>query len=883
MVAVSPTGSLLIAFTTKGWLNRSMLHDFEVMDDSALAAATQGRVDVCIIGAGAAGILLATQLASQGLRILLLEAGGLDLEARSQELYHTDIVGLPYRGATQGRFRTYGGSTTRWGGQILELEDFDFEKRPHVDGSGWPFPKSTLKPYYERALQFEGLRLTERDDAKVWAGLGLSMCDLGPEFKMQYSRWCPERDFAILQRRMLEESQRLQVLYHANVTGIAMSGDRTSIDAVTVRSYSGREIRVSAAKFVLCTGAIEAVRLLLQPLDSGLAPWQRNGLLGKHYQDHIALNGIPIRELATQPVSRYFGYADFAGFCYHNKIRLSLAEQTKAKSLNVAGTIGPFDRDNANRDAAKVLLRETLRKGRRLTAAEWRKTLRYLPGIGFESASQRLLGEEPAWAKTMLTVHCEQSPLSSSSITLSDQRDELGLLRAKLKWEISPLEIHSLRNYVKKASELFASRRFAKVIAPKGFFEDDALVFSMCRDSNHHMGGARMSFDTSQGIVNPELRVHGMENLYLCSSAVFPCSGFSNPTHTLLALAVRLADHLRDEIVASGISLPEPLVPTRAIPTVHLPHCQREVTQLGFGCSYLLGPGLDRAKSLRLLDAAYDAGIRYFDTARLYGQGKCEALLGEFLRRHPDALVGTKFGLEPPHQFLRVASAAGRRVPSFGSIAKLWRGSGKVQFNAVNAEASLDRSLRFLGREEVELFLLHEPERTELVDDELLSFLENARAAGKIGNFGIGGEYSRVKELYATRRAYTPVLQFEHSIVGPALDVPEAFRVHYRTFARPAAAFGARFAADKRLCWWWSEMVGADLQEPSVLARLLLRAALDEHPNALTLFSTSSEEHIYENVSAARDEKLRDPAHRLRKLIFEDDLGVGMELYGNGG
>jgi hypothetical protein len=184
-----------------------------------------------------------------------------------------------------------------------------------------------------------------------------------------------------------------------------------------------------------------------------------------------------------------------------------------------------------------------------------------------------------------------------------------------------------------------------------------------------------------------------------------------------------------------------------------------------------------------------------------------------------------------------------------------------------------------LGREEVELFLLHEPERKELVHDDLLRFLEDARAAGRIGNYGIGGEYSRVAELYATRRAYTPVLQFEHSVFGPALNVPEAFRVHYRTFSRPAAALGVRFATDKKLCWWWSEMVGADLQEPSTLARLLLRASLDQYPGALTLFSTTSEEHIYENASVACDERLRDPAHRLRKLILEDDLGVGRELY----
>jgi aryl-alcohol dehydrogenase-like predicted oxidoreductase/choline dehydrogenase-like flavoprotein len=860
-----------------------MLQDFEVVGSSALGLTEQSRANVCIVGAGAAGILLATQLASRGLKVLLLEGGGLDLEARSQELYRTALSGLPYAGATEGRFRTYGGSTTRWGGQILELEEFDFEPRKHVKGSGWPFPKKELLPFYKRALEFEGLRLTERDDAKVWAGLGLSICDLGPEFKMEYSRWCPERDFGILQRRMLRESTRLRVLLHANVTGFVLNDSSTAIEALKVRGYAGAESQVSADRYVICTGGIETVRLLLQPLAHGSAPWQANGLLGKHYQDHIALNRIDIRDISTQPAQRYFGYATLAGFRYHNKIRLSLPEQAKAKTLNVAGTIGPFRRENPERERALVMLRELVKQGKRPSAAQWKAAAPKLPGIALEAGLHRLLGDESAWSRTMLTVHCEQSPRSASSITLGEERDALGMLRANLKWKISEQEIHSLRTYVRRAADVFAARRFAKVEPPKGFYEDDALVISMCGDSNHHMGGARMAASGRVGIVDTNLKLHGINNGYLCTSAVFPTVGFSNPTHTLLALAVRLGDHLAESCREGGVSLARPLEIREPMRRVTLTPSQKTAQlgtpQLGFGCSYLLGPGIDRVKSLRLLEAAYDAGIRHFDTARLYGQGETEALLGEFLRRRPDATVTTKFGLEPPNLLQRAGTAAGRRVRQLEGVAQRLRGDGKARFDAARARASLERSLRALGREQVELFLLHEPERTDLVHDDLLAFLHEARAVGKIGNFGIGGEGSRVAELYATRRAYTPVMQFEHSIFGPAIAVPESIRVHYRTFARAASALSERFAADRGLGWWWSEMAGADLREPQVLAQLLLRASLDEHPEALTLFSTSSEEHIYQNATVAQDSSLIEPARRLRKLVSEGDLGVGAELY----
>jgi len=857
-----------------------MLQDFDVVDSPALGLPGQERPNVCVIGAGAAGILLATELAAQGLSVLLLEGGGLEQEARSQELYRTDLVGLPYPGALRGRFRTYGGSATKWGGQIMELEDFDFEPRKHIKGSGWPFAKTALAGFYERALRFEGLRLVERDDARVWAGLGLGICDLGPEFRMEYSRWCPERDFAALQGRKLRESRWLRVLYHASAVGFVLNDSRNAIKAVRVHGFSGREERISADRYVVCMGGIESTRLLLQPLQDGAAAWQRNGLLGKHYQDHIALNLIPIKEIATQPVQRYFGCATLAGFRYHNKIRLSLAEQNKAKTLNVAGTIGPFRRGNPARDEATVMLREVLRKGRRASAEEWEQAAWQFPGIARETLSQRLLGEAPAWRKTMLTVHCEQLPRSASSIALGEERDALGMLRAKVDWQISETEIHSLRTYVKRANEVFAARRFARVEPPKGFFEDDALVRSMCVDSNHHMGGTRMSAEASEGIVDANLKLHGIANGYVCSSSVFPSCGFSNPTHTLLALAMRLSDHLRNRAVGEGVWLPEPVKATAPMRTVTLPGIEKPVPQLGFGCSYLLGPGLDRAKSLRLLDAAYDAGIRHFDTARLYGQGECEALLGEFLRRRPEAIVTTKYGINPPGLVPRATEAAARRIPGMQGMARLVRGDGKAKFNAAGARKSLERSLRLLGRERVELFLLHEPERQDLVHDDLLAFLVEMRTAGKIGNFGIGGESARVAELYATRRAYTPVLQFEQSIFGPMLQTPEAFRVHYRTFHRAETALLARFEQDRGLGWWWSEMVGADLQEPPVLARLLLKGALEEYPGALTLFSTSSEEHIYDNVAASMDERLKEQSLRLLRLIREGDLGIGAELYG---
>ena len=129
--------------------------------------------DVCIVGAGAAGITLAVEFARKGKRVLLLEGGGALREDSSQSLYDSEIAGLAHRGIHTGRIRVKGGTTVRWGGQILELEAHDFTQHPGIPGSGWPFPKTELTPFYERALALEGLARVERSDAAVWRDLDL--------------------------------------------------------------------------------------------------------------------------------------------------------------------------------------------------------------------------------------------------------------------------------------------------------------------------------------------------------------------------------------------------------------------------------------------------------------------------------------------------------------------------------------------------------------------------------------------------------------------------------------------------------------------------------------------------------------------------------------
>jgi aryl-alcohol dehydrogenase-like predicted oxidoreductase/choline dehydrogenase-like flavoprotein len=856
-----------------------MIFDFDSSECPAPPHA-----DVCVLGAGAAGIALATELVAAGQTVVLLEGGGRELEDRSQKIYQSELIGRPHKGIHDGRFRTYGGTTTRWGGQILELQPIDFEQRSWIQGSGWPFAKTELTPFYERSLRYAGLRRVERNDQAVWRELGLDPLELGPELTKMYSRWLPERNVAVVHARTLAETRKLKVYLHASATGFRMNPASDAIEAVRVRGFSGRMAEVTADQFVICLGGIESTRLLLQPAAERRLPWSNHPLLGRHYQDHLGVNGITVKHVQTQPAYRYFGYVTSEGFRYHNKLWMIPAEQQRLGTLNVAGTLAPQLPEKPARDEAMNVIRDLVRKQRKPTLGQAVRTLAQTPGIAQEFLSLRYRGEAPLWKRVMLTIHSEQTPLGESSITLSEERDELGMMRSRLQWEISELELHTIRSYVRLATEVFARTGLAQVEAPRGFFEDDTLLRNMCGDSYHHMGGTRMSIQPEDGVVDPQLRLHGVRNGYVCSASVFPTSGFSNPTHTVMALAFRLADRLKamkPVVPAIRVEASVAHAALNGMRQIVLPGAGARTSQLGFGCAYLLGPGLNQATSRRLLDAAWDAGVRHFDTARLYGHGRTEALLGEFLKQHQDATVTTKFGVIPATPAERVYMTARRLVPPLRRIP--WKRKDKAVFRAADARTSLETSLRALRRERIEIFLLHEVEAAELVHDDLLSFLQEKQAAGVIGAFGAGGEYEKAGALYAERREYVPVLQFEHSVLGPWLDVPESYCAYYRTFAPAGRFLHELLEREPGILRAWSEAVDAELDEPEVLSRLLLRASLDEAPGALTLFSTNNEEHIFRNVAVAEDASLVAPAAKLVALLRENDHGLAEKLYGKSG
>jgi diketogulonate reductase-like aldo/keto reductase len=292
----------------------------------------------------------------------------------------------------------------------------------------------------------------------------------------------------------------------------------------------------------------------------------------------------------------------------------------------------------------------------------------------------------------------------------------------------------------------------------------------------------------------------------------------------------------------------------------------------------------NRRDSLKLLETAYEAGIRHFDVAPRYGYGEAESCLGEFLQNHRGQItIATKYGIAPPKKPTiiklgrKIAGPILKQLPSLKhrlaqAANAATRNPERPTFTAPEAKASLQRSLLALRTNHIDLWLLHEATAHDLHDDTLLHLLEAEAQKGTIGAFGIGSSADKIPAILATHPAYCRTLQYEWSVLdSPISDVPirlpAPFRIHHGTLTKNFHAIHQSIINNQPLCQRWSASINTDLSRPEALAHLMLKAALVMNPTSIILFSSKNPAHIHANVRTAADTSLELPARQLYKLV----------------
>ena len=502
--------------------------------------------DLCVIGSGAAGITIAREFLESGLKVAVLAGGAREQTQPDQDLYHSEIVGLPHAGTHEGRARTFGGTTTLWGGQALPLDTIDFEPRPWIAHSGWPFARAEIEPYYGRAQQVMHLPALDFD-TEVWKLFGITPPTYDLErLRPVFSQWSPRPNFASTYRVALEQSQSVTVYLNAHAVHVRSNPSASSVEHVEVRALSGRAGRVRARCYIICGGGIETARLLLAS-DSvephGLG--NGNDVVGRYFQDHPAVKFAEMHPRSRQNFQELYDHFYWHGIKLLPKIALAPAAQRQQEVLNAVAII-LFDMPlDSGITASKEVLR-ALRSGRAPSVAQFWNAAKNADEV-VRLALRYRLGKRsfsPKRGRIFLEAHCEQEPNPDSRISLCDELDALGMRRARVDWRVTDLHKKTVEALSETIAAEFERLQIGRV-EPLDVFAAGSDWRAKITDVNHHIGTTRMHDDPRQGVVDRHCRVHSMDNLYIGSSAVFPTGGYSNPTLTMMALCLRLSDHLK--------------------------------------------------------------------------------------------------------------------------------------------------------------------------------------------------------------------------------------------------------------------------------------------------------------------------------------------------
>jgi len=527
------------------------------------------EADIAIVGAGAAGICLALELIGTGLSVCLLESGGMEFSWPSQSLYTGANIGLPYYALDVCQLRYLGGSTNAWGGWCRPLDPIDFEPRPWVEHSGWPFAMSALAPFYGRAHELCQVRSDDYDPERAAAELAHQRAKPLPFdpawLETTIYRFSPPTRFGQVYREALRQAEDLRCYLNANVLAIKTDAAARRATRLSVGTLSGVRFEVAAMHYVLAAGGIENARLLLLSNDivpNGLG--NQHDLVGRYFMEHPHTKRaliVPSRRLASglygemfhgraimarmsfpDALQRregllnysanlhavYFGH-DSQGWLALRKLVLSLSRSRRSDPFI---RLPPFGRKGLSLQQ----IYDMVRQFDRMTIAAFLRLFqpdRFIRGFVLESKS-------------------EQAPNPDSRVSLDDARDAFGLRRVKLDWRMLPID----RRTAVRGEEIVEAelgRLGIGGLAPLPPAEIEGWPDNL-EGGWHQLGTTRMHADAEHGVVDANGRVHGMSNLFIAGGSVFPTGGAAPPTLTIVALALRLASHFKQDLFRGGSS-----------------------------------------------------------------------------------------------------------------------------------------------------------------------------------------------------------------------------------------------------------------------------------------------------------------------------------------
>ena len=547
-----------------------------LIDGRGIAPASRVSADVCVIGTGPAGAVVAAELARRGVDVVVVEGGGQRYTDRHVDTYRGDPAGDPHDPLESVRQKRLGGTSLVWGGRCAPLDPVDLRPREWLGSAGWPLSDDELAPYYRRAQRHLDAGDYEYDAARS----GLPAAPVPPSDVLDFERtwrWSLPTSFAGLMRT-LARAANVRLLVEATVVRLERDPVSGAVEEAVVAPRPGAEFVVGANTFVLAAGALESTRILLasdRQTPAGLG--NEHDQVGRNYMTH------PVGEVGTvvlSPLGRRLalGYEKTREGIYARRmLALTAAAQERHGLANLKtalwfadpmdpehhdGLLSTFSLTYYALNRAKVGFKsggtharysETagLRGHVGNVAHDWRRVTRFAvswatPRVTRRRALPSFMPLDGATCR--LRFDAEQQPEPENRVMLSHRRDRFGQRRLQVHYRVS----ESDRGRIRRSIALIGDE-FAKLGLGVVDMGDTARIDDMpFTDGTHQMGLLRMAESPRQGVVDRDCRVHGCANLYVAGSAVFPTAGAVGPTLTIVALACRIAERVAAERTAAG-------------------------------------------------------------------------------------------------------------------------------------------------------------------------------------------------------------------------------------------------------------------------------------------------------------------------------------------
>lgn len=506
--------------------------------------------DICIVGTGAAGLSIALEWIGTPYKVILLEGGGLEYDDQVQELYNGKLTGQPYYPMKSSRLHYFGGSTMHWGGQCSTFDDIDFEVRDWVANSGWPISLEEIAKFYPRSIPVLDLASPDWDvNAFMSKDPTLKPLPLNKEniWNKIWQFSAPTR-FGTKYREAILQAKNIHLYTYANVTDITANGTVSNITSVTAKNHAGKQHTIKAKYFILACCAIQNARLLLacnKQAPKGLG--NDNDLVGRYFMEHPELKTGELWLNTSEDLKLYHLQK---GSKFRAELALFPALQKELKILNGTVALNPLPIARKIKSNVKTWTDDDPRKSLKKSQEDYGEANKksFFRRLADRFSSKK---NENSFQSYELYTRIEQAPNPNSRVVLSNEKDALGVPRANLNWAMSPIDKRSVR----KLNEFVGQQVGAAGIGRVRLYEflrdeSDESMPDFTSGGWHHIGTTRMSSDPKTGVVDPDCRVHGIDNLYIAGSACFPTSGAINPTLTVVAISLRLSDHIKGKLTS---------------------------------------------------------------------------------------------------------------------------------------------------------------------------------------------------------------------------------------------------------------------------------------------------------------------------------------------